>query len=61
MAYQKVSVTELQPGSYVVEVVEQRGDIIVKHAGWVRSPQAIAQLQSKGVLTVLVDPSRFLV
>ncbi|MBV2128976.1 HD-GYP domain-containing protein [Arsukibacterium indicum] len=60
MAYQKVSVTELQPGSYVVEVVEQRGDIIVKHAGWVRSQQAIAQLQAKGVLAVLVDPARFL-
>lgn len=60
MAYQKVSVTELQPGSYVVEVVEQRGDIIVKHAGWVRSQQAIAQLQAKGVQTVLVDPARFL-
>ncbi|SNY52306.1 HD-GYP domain, c-di-GMP phosphodiesterase class II (or its inactivated variant) [Arsukibacterium tuosuense] len=60
MAYQKVSVTELRPGSYVVEVVEQRGDIIVKHAGWVRSQQAIAQLQAKGVLTVLVDPARFL-
>lgn len=60
MAYQKVSVTELRPGSYVVEVVEQRGDIIVKHAGWVRSQHAIAQLQAKGVLTVLVDPARFL-
>ncbi|MAD75512.1 MAG: phosphohydrolase [Rheinheimera sp.] len=60
MAYQKIPVTELQPGSYVVEVVEQRGDISVKHAGWVRSVQAIAQLQAKGVLTVLVDPSRFL-
>lgn len=60
MAYQKISVTELQPGSYVVEVVEQRGDVIVKHAGWVRSPQAIAQLQAKGVLTVLIDPARFL-
>ena len=60
MAYQKVSVTELQPGSYVVEVLEQRGGIIVKHAGWVRSQQAIGQLQAKGVLTVLVDPARFL-
>ncbi|MDX1677388.1 HD-GYP domain-containing protein, partial [Arsukibacterium sp.] len=60
MAYQKVSVTELQPGSYVVEVLEQRGDITVKHAGWVRSQQAISQLQAKGVLTVLVDPARFL-
>lgn len=60
MAYQIVPVTALQPGSYVVEVVEQRGEVIVKHAGWVRSEQAIAQLRTKGVLTVLVDPERFL-
>ncbi len=60
MAYQKISVTELQPGSYVVEVAEQHGEVIVKHAGWVRSVQAIAQLKAKGVQTVLVDPARFL-
>jgi HD-GYP domain-containing protein (c-di-GMP phosphodiesterase class II) len=60
MTYQKISVTELQPGSYVVEVLEQHGDVIVKHAGWVRNPQAIALLKAKGVLTVLTDPARFL-
>ncbi|KKO45409.1 phosphohydrolase [Arsukibacterium ikkense] len=60
MAYQKISVTELQPGSYVVEVAEQHGEVTVKHAGWVRSAQAIAQLKAKGVVTVLVDPARFL-
>tara|TARA_R110002126_G_scaffold15570_3_gene63699 strand:- start:3906 stop:5051 length:1146 start_codon:yes stop_codon:yes gene_type:complete len=60
MTYQKVPVTELQPGSYVVEVLEQHGEVIVKHAGWVRSAQAIAQLKVKGVVTVLIDPERFL-
>jgi HD-GYP domain-containing protein (c-di-GMP phosphodiesterase class II) len=60
MTYQKISVTELQPGSYVVEVLEQHGDVIVKHAGWVRNLQAIALLKAKGVLTVLTDPARSL-
>ena len=58
MSYQEVKITELQPGSYVVQVVLQSGDVIVKHAGWVRSADAIAQLQRKGVRAVLIDPDK---
>lgn len=60
MAYQEVNIASLQPGSYVVEVVQQTGDIIVKHAGWVRTWQAVELLRIKGVVTVLVDTDKVL-
>jgi len=55
---QAVSIDLLQPGSYVVAVSKQTGDVLVKDAGWVRSPAVIATLKQKGVLEVLVDVSR---
>lgn len=58
MAFQEVHIADLQPGSYVVQVVQQHGDIVIKHAGWVRTAQAVAQLRQKGVLVVLVDPAK---
>lgn len=58
MSYQEVKIADLQPGSYVVQVLRQNGDVIVKHAGWVRTTQAIAQLRQKGVLVVLTDPDK---
>lgn len=58
MSYQEVKIADLQPGSYVVQVLRQNGDVIVKHAGWVRSAQAVAQLRQKGVLVVLTDPDK---
>ncbi len=58
MSYQEVKIADLQPGSYVVQVLRQSGDVIVKHAGWVRTAQAVAQLQRKGVQAVLIDPDK---
>lgn len=58
MSYQEVKIADLQPGSYVVQVLRQNGDITVKHAGWVRTAQAVAQLRQKGVLVVLTDPDK---
>ncbi|MDX3773332.1 DUF3391 domain-containing protein [Chromatiaceae bacterium AAb-1] len=58
MAYQEVNITSLQPGSFVVEVMQQTGDISVKHAGWVRTWQAIELLKIKGVVTVLIDTDK---
>ena len=58
MAYQEVHIADLQPGSYVVQVLQQTGDVIVKHAGWVRTPAAIEQLRLKGVQVVLTDPEK---
>ncbi|WP_215396980.1 HD-GYP domain-containing protein [Rheinheimera oceanensis] len=58
MAYQEVNISDLQPGSYVVQVLQQSGDIVVKHAGWVRTKQAIDILRKKGVKIVLIDPAK---
>src|SRR5690606_25510084 len=58
MAYQEVHIADLQPGSYVVQVLRQTGDVIVKHAGWVRTAAAIEQLRRKGVQVVLTDPDK---
>lgn len=58
MTFKQVPISELSPGSYVVQVLEQSGDIAVKHAGWVRTAAAVALLQKKGVKVVLVDPSK---
>ena len=60
MAYQEVSIADLQPGSYVVQVLRQSGEIIVKHAGWVRTSQAVELLRRKGVQVVLIDPDKTL-
>lgn len=61
MAYQEVNISDLQPGSYVVQVLQQSGDIAVKHAGWVRTKQAIELLRQKGVKVVLIDPAKTLI
>ena len=58
MASQEVHIADLQPGSYVVQVLQQTGDVIVKHAGWVRTSAAIEQLRRKGVQVVLTDPDK---
>jgi putative nucleotidyltransferase with HDIG domain len=60
MAYQEVNITHLQPGSYVVQVLQQTGEIVVKHAGWVRTSQAVDLLRHKGVQRVLIDPDKTL-
>ncbi|GHG61590.1 phosphodiesterase [Alishewanella longhuensis] len=61
MTYQKVSIDKLQPGSYVVQVLEQSGELEIKHAGWVRTQQAIRALKDKGVRVVAIDPAKQLV
>ncbi|CAM3743899.1 HD-GYP domain-containing protein [Rheinheimera salexigens] len=58
MAFKQVPISELSPGSFVVQVLQQSGDIAVKHAGWVRTASAVALLQKKGVQVVLIDPSK---
>lgn len=58
MAYQEVNIVDLQPGSYVVQVLQQTGEVVVKHAGWVRTAQAVALLKQKGVKVLLIDPAR---
>jgi len=58
MAYKEVNIADLQPGSYVVQVLQQKGEFVVKQSGWVRSTEAIDMLRKKGVLVVLIDPEK---
>lgn len=61
MPYKEIHIADLQPGSFVVQVLQQSGDVAVKHAGWVRTAQAVRLLQQKGVKIVLVDLDKQLV
>ncbi len=54
----RVPIEELQLGSYVVAVTRQRGDVVIKDVGWVRTAEVLAQLKQKGVLEVEIDPSK---
>jgi putative nucleotidyltransferase with HDIG domain len=58
MAYKQVDIAELEPGSYVVQVLQQSGEIVVKHAGWVRTSQAVDLLRHKGIQVLLIDPDK---
>ena len=58
MPYQRIPIDQLQPGSYVVQVLEQKGELAIKHAGWVRTRQSIKHLRALGVLAVAIDPSK---
>jgi len=58
--FQTVSIQHLVPGMYVVAVQKQQGKVEIKTEGWVRTAAIIAQLQKKGVLEVLIDPSKTL-
>lgn len=58
MTKQAVPIDELALGSYVIAVARQTGDVVIKHAGWVRSELLIATLKQKGVLEVFIDPTK---
>lgn len=58
MAKLAVPIDELMLGSYVTGVASQTGDVVIKHAGWVRSEQLIETLKRKGVLAVFIDPNQ---
>lgn len=58
MVLVRVPIDELQLGSYVVAVTRQRGDVVIKDAGWVRTAEVLAQLKQKGVLEVEIDPAK---
>jgi len=58
MTKQLVPIDELQLGSYVTGVASQTGDVVIKHAGWVRSELLIATLRQKGVSAVFIDPEQ---
>ena len=55
-----INIKELQPGMFVVSVLEQTGSVQVKTQGWVKTQKSIDKLASAGILTVEVDPDRTL-
>ncbi len=54
----RILIDQLLPGMYVVSVARQTGDSVVLNEGLVRTDEAIAALRARGILEVLVDPSR---
>ena len=55
---QEYPITDLKPGMFVDEVIEQSGQLKVKSKGMVRTEKAIASLAGQGVLKVIVDLSK---
>lgn len=53
-----VPITELQPGMFVEAVNEQKSSMKIKTQGRVNSQVAIDSLKKRGILSVVVDPSR---
>lgn len=56
--FKEISIDQLKPGMYVQSIVEQRGNIKIKSHGKVTKEAVIAQMRSKGILTLLIDPSK---
>jgi len=51
-------ISQLAVGSYVVEIVKQSGNFILKQPGWVRDFHAIENLIHQGVQRVSIDTSK---
>lgn len=51
-------IARLSIGSYVVEIVKQSGDQIIKQKGWVKDLHSIERLIEMGVERVLIDTSK---
>jgi len=51
-------IARLSVGTYVVDIVKQSGDQIIKTKGWVRDLQTIEGLIEMGVERVLIDTSK---
>lgn len=56
--YQKIPIEQLTTGMYVVEVTKQQGQVKITSEGFVKTDRLLQALRQKGVLEVLVDPSR---
>lgn len=54
----RLSVAELKPGMYVIEISRQSGDMLVKTEGALRDQAAITALSQLGIEEVIVDTAR---
>lgn len=55
-----ISIDQLKPGMFVVQVSKQTGSVKIKNQGWVKTAAAITKLKKVGVLEVIIDPSKTL-
>ncbi|MCV2885906.1 HD-GYP domain-containing protein [Aestuariibacter sp. AA17] len=54
----KISIDELKPGMYVQGIVKQQGNLKIKSQGKVTHADVVRRLKQKGILELLIDPSR---
>ncbi len=55
---QEFTISELKPGMYIAQVLEQSGQLKIRTQGLVSTESAIAKLDKQGVSKVLVDLSK---
>lgn len=52
---QRIPITKLKPGQYVVDISQQLGHVKVASSGWVTNQQMINEMVAKGIVAVTVD------
>lgn len=55
---QRIPITRLLPGQYVVDISQQIGHMKVASSGWVRTQQEINELIAKGIVSVTIDTTQ---
>ncbi|MCF2862781.1 HD-GYP domain-containing protein [Pseudoalteromonas sp. Cnat2-41] len=55
-----ISINQLKPGMFVVQVSKQSGSVKIKNQGWVKTQTAIDKLKKVGVQEVIIDPDKTL-
>lgn len=53
--FQRIPITKLKPGQYVVDIAQQLGHMRVASSGWVRTQHDINELIANGIVSVTVD------
>ena len=56
--HKEFTISQLKPGMYIAQVIEQSGSLKIKTQGLVSTQQAISKLSDQGVTKVLVDLSK---
>ncbi len=54
----EISIGELKPGMYVQDIVKQNGNLVIKSQGKVTSRAIVKNLKAKGILRLVIDPSK---
>ena len=54
----KISISQLKPGMFVHQIVEQKGKLSVKNQGRVTSTDVVTTLKKRGVKTLIIDTEK---